>query len=54
MDYRYQYWLLKMVDELKLHPRVAKLRARTAREEWVLLEKMVLEEIDRRHPKLGR
>jgi len=48
MEYWYQDWLLRRVDELKLHPRVAKLRARTAEEEWLLLEKMVLEEIERR------
>ena len=54
MDYWYQDWLLRMVDEFKLHPRVAKLRARTAKEEWALLEKMVLAEIERVRPKMGR
>jgi len=41
-------WLLAMVDEFKLHPRVAKLRGKTAEQEWEMLDRLVSEEILRR------
>jgi hypothetical protein len=45
MDYEHQEWLLDMVDELKLHPRVAKLRGKTPEQEWEMLDRMVDEEL---------
>jgi len=50
MTYEHQMWLLDMVDELKIHPRVAKLRAATVDEEWRVLERLVIEELRRREP----
>ena len=50
MTYEHQMWLLDMVDELKIHPRVAKLRASTVEEEWRALERLVIEELRRREP----
>lgn len=50
MTYEHQMWLLDMVDELKIHPRVAKLRAANAAEEWRVLERLVIEELRRRDP----
>jgi hypothetical protein len=48
MSYEYQKWLLSVVDELKLHPRLAKIRAKTPAQEWLILERLVLAEIKRR------
>ena len=50
MTYEHQMWLLDMVDEHKIHPRVAKLRASTVEEEWRALERLVIEELRRREP----
>lgn len=50
MTYEHQMWLLDMVDELKIHPRLAKLRASTVEEEWRVLECLVIEELRRREP----
>ena len=45
MTYEHQDWLLDMVDELGLHRRVAKLRGKTAMQEWEMLERMVNSEL---------
>lgn len=39
--------LLDQVDELGLHRKVAKLRARTVRQEWEMLSRIVAAELDR-------
>jgi hypothetical protein len=48
MTYEHQEWLLAMVDEFKLHPRLAKLRGKSPAQEWRMLDRMVCEEIQRR------
>lgn len=53
MSYEYQDWLLSMVDELKLHPRLAKIRAKTPAQEWIILERLILAEIKRREGQEG-
>lgn len=45
MSYEHQMWLLDMVDELKLHPRVAKIRARTVEQEWEILDRLITTEL---------
>ena len=47
MSYRHKMYLLNLVDELKLHPRLAKLRARAPQEEWKMLEKLIAAELNR-------
>lgn len=39
--------LLDQVDELGLHKRLAKLRARSVRQEWEMLARIVAAELDR-------
>jgi hypothetical protein len=48
MSYEYQDYLLDLVDELKLHPRLSKIKRKTAAEEWRELELLVMEELEDR------
>ena len=45
MSYEHQMWLLDMVDELKLHPRLSKIRARTVEQEWEILDQLIIAEL---------
>jgi hypothetical protein len=44
-DYRHREWLLDMVSELGLQRRLAKIRAKTVRQEWEILDKIVSDEL---------
>lgn len=53
MTYEHQMWLLDMVDELRLQPRVAKIRAKTAEQEWEMLDGIVSEALTKRDKEEG-
>lgn len=48
MSPEHRLWLLDMVDELKIHPRLAKIHGSTVDEEWEMLEQLVIEELRHR------
>ena len=47
MTYEHQMWLLDMVGKLRLHPRLAKIKAKTPEQEWEMLERLVKFELDK-------
>ena len=47
MTYEEQDELLRMVDELGLQRQMARVKARSSKDEWLILERIVMSELDR-------
>lgn len=51
MSFEHRMWLLDMVADLGLQPRLAKIRAKTAEQEWEVVARLVSEHLDARNKK---
>ena len=45
MSYEHKIWLLDMVRELGLHPRLSKIRAKMPEQEWEILDRLISEQL---------